>query len=95
MPEPKYPRAMLQAIVTRYLGPTNHRGSRVAVRAAAGRKFYGWNCALNSEDNHGAAAMMFAAEMGWLEGYTLIGGGMPDQTGNCYVLVRKGSTIEC
>lgn len=32
----------MQAIVTKYLGPTNHRGARIVAKAQAGRKVYAW-----------------------------------------------------
>jgi len=48
-------------IITRYLGPTNCRGSRVVAthkrdNGQTWRKVLGWDHALNSEENHQAAA---------------------------------------
>lgn len=78
-----------QAIVTKFLGPTNFRGSRIKVKAYAGSKTYSWDYALNVEQNHSRAAQSFAKHMGWLgDGWDLRGGSMPDGTGNCYVLVK-------
>lgn len=82
----------LQAIVTKYLGPSNVRGSRIKASAAAGSVTVSYNHALNSEDNHLAAAETLARKYGWLDnhGAALHAGGMPDSRGNVYVMVRKG-----
>lgn len=79
-----------QAIVTKYLGPTNHRGSRIKVKAYAGSKTYAWDHALDTNENHTKAAYAYATELGWLDrGETLTGGSMPDNSGNCYVITEK------
>ena len=71
---------MRQAIVTRYYGPTDHRGSRVIARACAGSATVPWDHALDCEANHTAAAQALADKLGWKG--KLIGGGLPDETGN-------------
>lgn len=48
-------------IITRYLGPTDYRGSRVVAthkrdNGQTWRKVVSWDHALNSEQNHQAAA---------------------------------------
>lgn len=70
----------MQAIITKYHGPTDRRGSRVSATAAAGRVYLAWDDALNSEANHAAAAVALAEKMGWLgAGYgRLVSGGLPD-----------------
>lgn len=78
-----------QAIVTKYLGPTNHRGSRIKVKAYAGSRTYTWDHSLDTNENHTKAAESFAKELGWLDrGETLQGGSLPDNTGNCYVILE-------
>lgn len=57
----------MQAIRTRYLGPTNHRGARIVARAAAGRKVYAWDYSMSTADNHKAAACDFCRDV--FEGY--------------------------
>lgn len=79
-----------QAIVTKYLGPTNFRGSRIKANASAGSVTVSYNPAMNSEDNHRAAAEALARKFDWLDNATLHGGGMPDGSGNVYVMVHKG-----
>jgi len=76
---------MRQAITTKYIGPTDHRGSRVKATAQAGSIVVGWDDALDSDDNHTAAARALARKYGWSG--LLVGGGAPDGRGNCYVLL--------
>jgi len=82
---------MLQAIVTRYHGPTNYKGSRVSARADAGRIILPWDYALNVDENHAAAAHALADRLGWKEaiGYpALAGGALPGNAGYCFVMAR-------
>lgn len=55
----------MQAIVTRYHGPGNVRGSRVSATAQAGRIYVDWDDALNQDDNHEIAARLFAQKFNW------------------------------
>lgn len=73
-----------QAITTKYLGPTNARGSRVKATAAAGSVTLEWDDALNVEENHTLAAEALMARMGWKA--TLYRGGLPGG-GYCFVQV--------
>lgn len=75
---------MRQAIITKYHGPTNVRGSRVSAKAWAGRVILSWDHALNSQDNHIAAAKALADKLAW-EG-KWHGGGSPDLSGFAFVL---------
>lgn len=56
---------MLQAITTKYLGPTNHRGGRVRAFASAGSIVVNWDHALNPAQNHCAAAKALAKRLDW------------------------------
>jgi hypothetical protein len=78
-----------QAIVTKFLGPTNFRGARVKATAQAGSVTIGWDDALDTDANHTAAATALANKFGWLERNTMVGGASPDGCGNVYVLVGK------
>src|SRR5262245_58644364 len=78
---------MRQAIVTRYRGPTDHRGSRVIARCEAGRLVWDWDHSLDAVGNHHAAAEALAKRLGWLKDSHLVGGGMPGGDGFCFVLV--------
>jgi len=55
----------MQAIRTRYHGPTNVRGSRIIASCEAGRVIMDYNHALNLEGNHAAAARMLLDKFGW------------------------------
>ena len=65
-----------QAIQTKYIGPTNTKGSRVRASCLAKTRFYTWQDELNIEQNHHMAALALAMEMEWLEKNTFIGGGL-------------------
>lgn len=55
-----------QAIETRYLGPTNHRSSRIVARSASGHRIIcSWDDALGVDENHHAAAQALADKLGW------------------------------
>lgn len=54
-----------QAIVTKYCGPTDTRGSRIIAKAEAGRMVVAWDYDLNEYANHAAAAKAFADKWGW------------------------------
>ena len=57
---------MRQAITTKYLGPTNHKGARVRARNAAGHTVtLGWDHGLESKQNHIEAAKALAMKLGW------------------------------
>ncbi len=47
---------MLQAIQTKYLGPTNQLGARIKASCAAGSITVSWQYDLNPEPNHVQAA---------------------------------------
>ena len=55
----------MQAITTRYLGQTNHRGSRIVAQCNARRIIVPWDYDLDTEDNHRAAAKALIAQLGW------------------------------
>ncbi len=82
---------MRQGITTKYLGPTNSRGSRVKAIARKTDPWLGaeisltdnWDCASNSEENHTRAAQMLATKLE-LSGLW-VAGGAPDNSGNMYV----------
>ena len=76
----------MQAIVTKYLGPTNHHGARVKATCQAMYKVVSWDDALDVDENHRVACRMLCQELGWRYTDALwVGGGMPDGRGNVYV----------
>jgi hypothetical protein len=56
----------MQAIETKYLGPTNVRGARIVARAQAGRITVPYDHALNFDENHIEAARIYAKRKGWI-----------------------------
>jgi hypothetical protein len=79
----------MQAIVTKYIGPTNHRGARVKATCQAKSIIVNWSDALDIDENHLKAATALAWSLGWDKYGNLHGGGMPDGSGNCYVIVKR------
>lgn len=92
----------MKAIVTRYKGPTDHRGSRILVTAEGVRaRHYSYQDCENASrvsgrDPHQEAAERFARDLGWLvdgklngtaDGWRLVGGGLPDGRGQAFVFV--------
>lgn len=43
---------MRQAIITKYLGPTNYRSARVKASCEAGSIIVSWNGSMNTQENH-------------------------------------------
>lgn len=85
---------MRQAIVTKFIAPTNNRPSRVKATAAAGSVTVSWDYGLNQDANHTAAARALVEKMGW--GGQWVGGGMPGNDGNVYVDVSgEASGFSC
>ena len=76
---------IVQAITTKYIGPSNTRGSRIKAKAAAGSITMHYDCALNTEANHAKAAEALARKFGWAGSYYQ--GGHPDDSGYCFVCV--------
>lgn len=74
-----------QAIVTKYVGPTNSRGSRIIAKAFSGSLTVSYDDGLNPDENHARAAEAFAKKMNWAG--TLAGGGMPSGDGYCFVFI--------
>jgi hypothetical protein len=79
----------MQAIATKYLGPTNSRGARVKATCQAGSVVIAWDDADDVDQNHMNAALALCNKFAWAEDCNLVWGGLPNGEGNAYVLVRK------
>lgn len=79
---------MYQAIVTKFVSPTDKRPARVIVTADAGRLTVSWDHALGVPENHAAAARAFAEKYSWSGDW--VGGTLP---GNGYVFVMASGRI--
>ncbi len=75
----------MQAIQTKYIGPSNVRGARVKAKCDASSITLGWDHRLNSMANHRAAAFALANKLGWEGVWT--GGGI--DAGYVFVLASN------
>ncbi len=74
----------MKAIITKFLGPTNTRGSRITARDSDGnRTTVGYRHEISGDENHDAAAVALCRKMGWKG--NLVGGSTKD--GRAYVFV--------
>lgn len=75
---------MRKAITTKFYGPTDRLGSRIRASAAGvGNLFISLEHELSIDGRHALAAKELAVKYGWHGLW--VAGGMPDETGNCYV----------
>jgi len=56
---------MRQAIITKYIGPTNFRGARVQAKCDAKTIYVPWDHALDVEENHFRAAEKLLLHLKW------------------------------
>lgn len=80
----------MQAIVTRYIGPGNVRGSRMTAKASAGSTSIEYDDALNVAANHAAAAKRLCDKFGWRGTYWA--GGLPNSADVVWVGQDDGGT---
>jgi hypothetical protein len=78
---------MSQAILTKYLDATDHRGARILAKAQAGKVTVPWDHAFGVEDNHALAAVALCTKFGWTG--PLAQGSLPDDTGYAFTFVSK------
>ena len=81
---------MRQAIVTKYISPTNTRVSRISAKAAAGRIVIPYE--YGNTDPHAIAAAALARKLEWFGEW--FAGGLPDGSGNCFVMREFKSNAE-
>ena len=84
---------MLQAIQTKYLGPTDSKGSRVKAYCQAGCVTVDWLHNLNSEQNHKRAVMQLIKKLGW-DDITWACGWSTDDLGITAVAIGKHGEIK-
>jgi len=76
----------MQAIETKYVPATNHKGSRVIARSSSGQRVtLDWDHAKNSEGNHLAAARALAEKFDWFG--TWVSGGSLSGKGEVFVCI--------
>lgn len=66
----------MQAILTKYLGPTNSRGARIKATCAAGSITISYPYDLSGQAVHRKAAESLVSKLGWVDTYYggLLGG---------------------
>lgn len=80
----------MQAIITKYFGPTNSRGSRIKATCSAGSVTIDYPHELSGMDCHAKAAYALLAKLQW--GYKLMGGQLPSGD-YAFVLVDLVSNV--
>tara|TARA_R100000808_G_scaffold260_3_gene1576 strand:- start:6939 stop:7196 length:258 start_codon:yes stop_codon:yes gene_type:complete len=81
----------MQSIITSFLGPTDHRGSRIIAKTSGGfKKTYPYDHRLSGEKNHASASLSLLKVLDW-EG-ELIGGIIADSK-MAWVFIDKGNPI--
>jgi hypothetical protein len=80
----------MQYIQTKYLSPTNTKGSRIKAWTSYGNQSLtiSWDYSLNGEANHAKAAMKLAEELNWFGQYVC--GGSND--GCVFVMKDRSDT---
>lgn len=84
---------MAQVLITKYVGPTNTRGSRVTVKSWNARTTFSWDYAKDERGNHDAAiqehiAALNAKAAEYHDGFKVVSpmGCTPDGTGYAVVI---------
>ena len=73
----------MQAIQTKYHGPTNTRGTRISAKCSAGRISLPWDHSLNFEENHRKAAEALIVKLHWHRNHSRVArpAGRPEDCG--------------
>jgi hypothetical protein len=79
----------MQAIITKFIGPTNHRGARIKAIAAAGSVTVPYEYGTDTEGAHRVAAVAFCEKFGWT--FDHIAGDLPDGSTVFVCLPKKRS----
>lgn len=82
----------MQAIATKYIGPTDYKGSRVKATCEAGSITLHWDDAADSLVNHDRAAVALADKLGWSRDLygEMVRGEAPTSSPHAYVYVFTG-----
>jgi len=84
---------MLQTIQTKYLGPTNSRGSRVKAYCQAGSITVGWLYDLESKENHKRAVLELIKKLDWADWVYSCGWSADDRGITAVVIGRRGKVV--
>ena len=78
---------MPQAIITKYLGPTDTKGGRIKASCYSGSVTIDYPHHLSGDAKHLAAAEALCKKLDWTG--TLIGGSLPDESGYAFVFADE------
>lgn len=78
----------MQAILTKYLCPTNHRGARIAASCMAARIVVPYDDGMGLDHNHETAARLLMQQLGWDKNRRPASGTLPNGD-FCHVMVPK------
>lgn len=81
----------MQAIETKFLGPTNTKGARIKASAQAGSVTIPFDYGSWVEHAHDQALRALVAKLGWWGVWAR--GGTADGTGNVYVCISRSGDI--
>lgn len=67
----------MTCIETKFIGPTNTRGSRISATALSTKQriVIDWDQSVNSDQNHKVACLRLAVKFGWIHGDWVMGAG--------------------
>lgn len=82
---------MAQALITKFVGPTNTKGARIQVKGWINAAYYAWDHALSVEENHAVAVGHYVYELnkeraGDYQWSIISGGSMPDSSGYAFII---------
>lgn len=81
--------SVFQTIQTKYVGPTNFKGSRIKARTSSGISIIrNYNCGLNIDENHAKVARELQEKMKWHA--DLVGGQNADGS---YTWIMVGAKV--
>lgn len=79
----------MQAITTKFIGPTDTKGSRIKARCQAGSVTIAFPY---SDNDHAHAVLALCVKLGWNGRW--VGGGLPDGTSDAFVCVDAGAPLQ-
>lgn len=82
----------MQAIRTKFVGPTNTRGSRIIATSYKFRTVMPYDHELDIDANHERAAVLHAVKA-WTSPVTLKAGVLPDSSRAHVIITRNGEAV--
>lgn len=86
---------MARALITKYVGPTDKRASRIKVTGGISSAMYPFDAAISVEENHAVATGHYLYEMNKMRGgdgqewFIVAGGSMPNEDGYAFIIDLK------